>query len=319
MTPCLLRGAKVLAPTYALTFPPTPLFSHQARRPPPGHRQAPAQGSPSLRGASRAIAPASPPAPSAVLRSRRRFAAHARFRSGQHTFSKRRRRAANARSGTPSPPILTPSPRPPRRYRRLSGAGSACSSPADGSTTPSTGRSPTSCCTGAWGAPSGTRAARLRARFFKRRRGRSRETRADLARIRSRTTRRAPPPRSLAIAGERYPRVPPLHPRGPRSSRPPSIRPRRADPHLSHLPPPFPSRQAHAELRPARAHRRRQQGQRAVSRRGRTARETRARAIAPARVSRREERPRATETDASRRGRRAKTRAPSGGKGNTLI
>ena len=85
------------------------------------------------------------------------------------------------------------------------------------------------------------------------------------------------------------PRSPPLHPRGPRSSRPPSIRPRRADPHLSHLPPPV-SRQAHAELRPARAHRRRQQGQRAVSRRGRTARETRARAIAPARVSRREER-----------------------------
>ena len=225
MTPCLLRGAKVLAPTYALTFPPTPLFSHQARRSPPGHRQAPAQGSPSLRGASRAIAPASPPAPSAVLRSRRRFAAHARFRSGPHTFSKRRRRAANARSGTPSPPILTPSPRPPRRYRRLSGAGSACSSPADGSTTPSTGRSPTSCCTGAWGAPSGTRAARLRARFFKRRRGRSRETRADLARIRSRTTRRAPPPRSLAIAGERYPRVPPPSTRGA----PVLLAPRRSD------------------------------------------------------------------------------------------
>ena len=169
--------------------------------------------------------PASPPAPSAVLRSRRRFAAHARFRSGQHTFSKRRRRAANARSGTPSPPILTPSPRPPRRYRRLSGAGSACSSPADGSTTPSTGRSPTSCCTGAWGAPSGTRAARLRARFFKRRRGRSRETRADLARIRSRTTRRAPPPRSLAIAGERYPRVPPPSTRGA----PVLLAPRRSD------------------------------------------------------------------------------------------
>jgi hypothetical protein len=91
--------------------------------------------------------------------------------------------------------------------------------------------------------------------------------------------------------GSDTPAFPPaLHPRGPRSSRPASIRPRRADPDLSHLPPPFPSRQAHAELRPARAHRRRQQGQRAVSRRGRTARETRARAIAPARVSRREER-----------------------------
>jgi len=113
VTPCLLRGAKVLAPTYALTFPPTPLFSHQARRPPPGHRQAPAQGSPSLRGASRAIAPASPPAPSAVLRSRRRFAAHARFRPGPHVFkasAPRRERAERNPLAADTHPLPPPSP-----------------------------------------------------------------------------------------------------------------------------------------------------------------------------------------------------------------
>ena len=119
--------------------------------------------------------------------------------------------------------------------------------------------------------------------------------------------RAGPAPTSRGSDPER--RVARLH-RDPSRSRgsdtpafpPPSTRgapvllaPRRSDRDAPTLtspisPPPFPSRQAHAELRPARAHRRRQQGQRAVSRRGRTARETRARAIAPARVSRREER-----------------------------
>ena len=133
--------------------PHFPLYLHrQTRRASPRHRQAPAQGSLALRSTF----------PSCDTARRRRLdRTPAIPKLGVETASlPLGTRSPSACAGVPrhrsSPParakrtaeLTRASFFPPLSHRR-SGAVSACSSPAGGCTTPSTGPSPTSCCTGA--------------------------------------------------------------------------------------------------------------------------------------------------------------------------